>query len=265
MFKGIYYMVCSFEKVALYSPVIASSVPFAMRRTKRGIDAMDDNPYFGTANIMIAGGQTLKGIRAAKDLTLPQTSAAESIRAANITAKSATATNTLFKTVGKMFDYTSKHINPLICCASGIKVLGADDKEDAVLREECGLLGMFGMEAGGKAILGMPKNVIDKEGNVKTVPREGLYHKNPFVEKQVKALEDYCKTKKLCNKISLKSLPGVAKGLSFVFLFSVPGYKLGQKGAELILGKENTIDSAACNSGQINNSDSQVLTSVQAA
>jgi hypothetical protein len=269
-------MASAFEKVALYSPVIASSVPFAMRRTKRGIDAMDDNPYFGTANIIIAGGQTLKAVRAAKDMTFTQTqSAAETIKAANATAKGFHTTSKFLNIMGKVFDFTSKHINPLICCASGIKVLGSDDKVDAAIREGCGLLGMLGiMEPIGKKLLDMPKNIVDTNGVVKTVPMEIAHDNNhvlekhikTFVNKQTKALEDYCQTKKLFNKISLKPLPGVAKGLAFVFLFSVPGYKLGQKGAELILGKEKckNSDQNQCQYVQMSNTPEQSA-AVQAA
>ena len=260
-------MASAFEKVALYSPVIASSVPFAMRRTKRGLDAMDDNPFFGTANIIIAGGQTLKAVRAAKDLTFAQTqSAAESIKAANAAVKGFHTTSKFLNFMGRVFDFTSKHINPVICCASAIKVLGADDKEDALLREGLSLGGMFGMETLGKSVLVMPKNVVEN-GVVKTVSREAWYKKSPFVEKQVKAVEDYCQTKKLFNKISLKSLPGCARGLAFVFLFSVLGYKLGGKVADLILGKEKNKDAkqAQCQYVQMNNTAEQAPISVQAA
>ena len=260
-------MVCSFEKVALYSPVITSCVPFALRRTQRGIDAMDDNPFFGIANIIIAGGQTLKAARAAKDLTFAQTqSAAETIKAVNTAAKGLHTSSKFLKFLGKVFDFTSKHINPLICCASAIKVLGADDTEDALLREGLALGGMFGMEAIGKPILAMPKYVVEN-GVVKTVPREAWYRKSPFVEKQVKAVEDYCQTKKLFDKIPLKSVPGTVRGLAFVFLFSVLGYKLGGKVADLILGKEESKNSGSgqCMYVQMDNSGIQAPVSVQAA
>ena len=267
-------MASAFEKVALYSPVIASSVPFAMRRTKRGLDAMDDNPYFGTANIIIAGGQTLKAVRAAKDLTSAQTpSASEMIKNANIVTKESNIISKSLKSVGKVFDFTSKHINPLICCASGIKVLGADDKGDAAIREGLGLLGMLGiMEPIGKKLLDMPQNIVDSKVIVKTVPQKVSHDKNyvlerhvkTFVDKQTKAIEDYCQTKKIFNKVSLKSVPGVAKGLCFVFLFSVPGYKLGRKSAELIVGKEGCKNNQY-QYAQMNNTAKQAPMSVQAA
>lgn len=269
-------MVCSFEKIALYSPVIASSVPFAMRRTKRGLDTIDDNPCFGTANIIIAGGQTLKAARAAKDLTSIQTqSAAEMIKNANAVAKESNIISKSLKSIGKVFDFTSKHINHVICCASVIKVLGSDDKGDAAIREGFGLLGMLGiMEPIGKKLLDMPQNIVDSKGIVKTVPRKVAHDKNyvlekhvkTFVDKQTKALEDYCQTKKMFNKVSLKSVPGIAKGLSFVFLFSVPGYKLGRKFAEVIVGKEECKDSEnKCNYVQMNNTAEQAPISTQAA
>ena len=272
--KGI-YMAGAIEKLTLYTPVMASSGVFAIRRAGRGIDAMDDNPFFGVANIIIAGGQTLKGVRAAKDLAFGQTqSAAESIKAAAGTAKELNASNKFLKYTGKVFDYTSKHINPLICCASTIKVLGADDKEDAALREGLSLLGMFGSEAVGKSLLNMPKNVVNADGTVKTVPREVAKdnnriiekHVKTFVDKQTKALEDYCKTKKVLEKVPMKSLKGAAKGLSFVFLFSVPGYKIGGKIADGILGKEGSKNSEQrCQYVQINDTPEQASVSAQAA
>lgn len=52
------------------------------------------------------------------------------------------------KTTGKVLDFFSRNVNPLICVSSGIKVLKADDKDkDRVLLEEAGMLGaMFAAE-----------------------------------------------------------------------------------------------------------------------
>lgn len=52
------------------------------------------------------------------------------------------------KTTGKVLDFFSRNVNPLICVSSGIKVLTADDKDkDKVLLEEGGMLGaMFAAE-----------------------------------------------------------------------------------------------------------------------
>ena len=62
---------------------------------------------------------------------------------------------------------------------------------------------------------------------------------NPFVEKQVAAMKDYCATKKLFNKISLKAVPGALKGLGFVFA-SIAGYKIGMATANAVLGEQKT-------------------------
>jgi len=231
-------MASSIKALTLFTPVIASSTVFAARRAGKGIDYMDDNPFFGTANLIIAGGQTLKGIRAAKDLSITTTpSAAESIKEINSKAKNLSESSKCLKGIGKVFDFTSRHINPLICLASFIKVLGSDDKADTGVREILGLSTMFASENIAKSILGMPYTKINSAGQPITVPREALYHKNPFAEKQIKAFEDYCSTKKLFNKISLKSAPGAIKGTLFV-LASIFGYKLGGVIANLLIGKE---------------------------
>lgn len=229
------------QALALFTPVIASSTVFAARRADKGIDAMDENPFYGVANLIIAGGQTLKGIRAARDLSLTSsTSAAESIKEISNTAKNISNTSRFAKCVGTVFDFVSRNVNPLICVASLIKVLGSDDKADTAVRETCGLGMMFACEGVAKSFIGMPYYVKDEiTGKSRQVPREGLYKRSPYLEKQVKAFEDYCATKKLFKKISLKSAPGAIKGTLFV-LASIFGYKFGSKIAELLIGKEKS-------------------------
>ncbi len=228
------------EKLALFAPVVASSSIFAARRVGRGIDAMDDHhPLYGAANMVIAGGQTLKGIRAAQGLTETAhiTSASDSINAMSNAFKGLSESSKFFKFFSKLLNFASNNVNPLICGASAIKVIGSDDKADTASREILGLATMFGFENAAKRILGMPYKGIHLDGTSEMVAREALYHKSPFIEKQVKALEDYCRTKKLFNKISLTSVPGVLKGIFFVCA-SIAGYKIGGKIASILLGKE---------------------------
>ena len=89
---------------------------------------------------------------------------------------------------------------------------------------------------GAKELAGVPYTE-EINGKMVSCPREALYHKNLFAEKQVNALKDYCATKKLFNKIPLKSAPSIIKGLFFVGA-SISGYALGTKGMELLIGKE---------------------------
>jgi len=228
-------MTSAIEKVALYTPIIASSGVFALRRANRGIDAMDDNPFFGTANLAIAGGQTLKGIKAAKDLTyttkLP--SAKESISAAGSTFKGLSTGSKFLKFLGETFNFISNHINPLICFASGIKVMGSDDKADTAVREILGDGTMFLFEGATKYVTGMPIYKADANGVMQSTARKAC----PFFEKQVKALDDLLKETKLFEKISTSSVHGALKGLIFV-LASITGYKVGNKIADMLIGPQ---------------------------
>jgi hypothetical protein len=192
---------------------------------------MDDNPLFGTANLAIAGGQTLKGINAAKDLTyttkLP--SAPETINITGSAFKGLSTSSKFLKFFGTVLNTISNNINPLICCASGIKVLGSDDKADTAVREILGLGTMFSFEGAAKAIIGMP---IYK-ANGQSIQRKAC----PFFEKQVKALDDLLKETALFKKISSSSVHGALKGLLFV-LASIAGYKIGNKIADALIGKK---------------------------
>ena len=87
----------------------------------------------------------------------------------------------------------------------------------------------------------MEKNILLQkmasiDNNKVVITKDGLYKNNPFIDKQVSALNDYCETTKLCNK-SLKFVPGMLKGLGFVCA-SIAGYKLGMAVADQIIGKK---------------------------
>ena len=105
---------------------------------------------------------------------------------------------------------------------------------------------MFLAEGITKNTIGMPK-IKRENGRIISEPVESLYsiHKEriPFISKQVDALVDYCETKKMFNKISLKGVPAVMKGLMFVSA-SILGYKLGNKVADCFLGKK---EDSKCN------------------
>ena len=230
------------EKVALYGPVIASSGVFAARRANKGIDVMDEDPLFGTANLIIAGGQTVKGIKAAKDLAKLQSaadnvkamqSAADNIKAVSDTTKGLTTSSKILKGIGNLLEPVSNHINPLICCASAIKVLGSDDKEDTFVREALGLGFMFGSEKATKLFIGMPDYKKGASGKMETVAREA----HPFFKKQLAALDDFLAETALYKKVSNSTVHAALKGAIFV-LASITGYKIGSKIAELLIGPE---------------------------
>lgn len=223
--------VAGLTSIALFAPVVASNAIFSARRASRGVDAIDNNPLFALANFDIAAAQILKGGRAAKGLALAVDPTLEfASKGAAETIKATSTTNKILKGVGKVINFTADNINPIIIGAGVLKVAGAEDKLDEAARESTSLLCMFGAEAVTKDFVGMP---ITKKINGKSVSfkREGSY-KKLFSEKQLKAIQDYCATKK-----GMKMAAGGAKGLLFVGA-SIAGYQIGNKIADVILGEE---------------------------
>lgn len=256
-------MSSAIQKLTLYLPIIASSSIFAARRIGRGVDAMDENPLFGTANFVIAGGQTLKGLRAANDMTTH--SAAGKIISQSNTLKGLPVSSKFLKGLGKVFNFASQNINRLICGASVIKVLGSDDKMDAAVRETLGLGLMFSCEKAAKAFLGMPDVKKNAKGVIETVRRTPLYKTNPFLRAQADAINDLFKEKMLYQKIMKSSIPGAAKGILFVCA-SIAGYKLGSLLANWLLGKDepqNTAKRIKMNNVPVAQNDSQTAKRVQ--
>lgn len=247
-------MTAGIQLIALSAPLVASNAVFSMRRASRGIDAMTDNPFYGAMNMDIAAGQTLKGARAAKAIAVATESGAEEVFSGAANAiKDASNGHKFLAKAGKVIDFTADHINPIICATSAVKVLGSDDKTEAATRETIALTSMFTAENAAKKLIGMPKTVREgynlqeksfmgikynkKVGGRKVTKKvDGLYKNNVFLDNQVSAFKDYCATKKLFNKISLKALPGLTKGLLFVGA-SIAGYKAGDILANTILGE----------------------------
>ena len=223
----------SVSSLALFTPLVASNAIFSARRASRGVDAMDENPVLGTMNMTIAGAQVLKGVKASAEaarLTSPECNTIIDGTANYI--KKLSDKSKIVKYGGKALNFVADNINPIICVAGGVKVLGSDDKADAAIREGLALTTMFIAEDAYKYFTGMPKTVDGKIVNT-----TGSYKKiSPFLAKQAEAFKDVCATKKLFNKISLKTLPGLAKGFGFA-LASILGYKLGSCTSNLFLGK----------------------------
>lgn len=210
--------------IALLTPVVTSSAIFSARRAGRGVDSMSENPFYGVMNFDIAAGQILKGARAAKAIAIATDSeAAKAMDGATNAIKAVSNSNKIAKGVSKLVEFTSNNVNPIICVASGVKVLTSDDKVDTGVREGIALTTMFAAESLTKDLIGLPK-----DGKTQTA----IYKKNLFLKKQVEAVKDYCKTKK-----TLKYVPGIAKG-SFFALGSVLGYKTGEAFVNSILGEQ---------------------------
>jgi len=221
------------QAIALCSPIIASNAVFSARRASRGVDAIDDNPFYAAANMDIAAAQTVKGGRAAKAIAIATNGNAGVFNSAADAIKNLSDKNKLVKGTCKLINFTADNINPIICVTSGIKVLGSDDKVDAAARETLALTSMFAAEKASKKLIGMPAAT---KNNTFEGKNPGLYKKNLFIKEQADALKDYCETKKLFNKVSLKAVPGALKGLAFVSS-SILGYKLGTEIGNLVLGE----------------------------
>ena len=218
------------SSIALFAPVVASNAIFSARRASRGVDAMEENPVLGTMNMAIAGAQVLKGGSAVYEIAkVSDAELSGAMKSAADSIKKASDSSKVLKFAGKSIKFIADNINPIICVAGGVKVLGSENKLETGVTEASALGTMFLFENLYKEAMGMPKNG-------KAV--KGAYRNNPFLAKQADALKDLCETKKLFNTVSLKALPGALKGLGFVFA-SIAGYKLGTAIANRCIGKDD--------------------------
>lgn len=222
--------------ITLSMPSITSGTIFSSRRANNGLNA--ENPFVAAMNLDIAGGQitnAAKGVtNIAKEYKNPL---AEGVVSAEQSIRNLAKGDKILRGCGKVLKFTANNINPLICATGGVNVLVADDKMDEAARQGLALSTMFGCEAAAKRVIGLP---YTEKVNGKKVAfkREGLYKKNPFLEKQATALKDYCETTKVFNK-SIKFAPGCLKGLGFA-LASIFGYKLGDKVGNMMLGERKS-------------------------
>ena len=242
------------EALALSAPVVVSCAGFAPRRVSKGMKALDDKEnstsgLYGLMNFDIAAGQTLKGLRAARAMSIASDfSGASSIEKISNTMKNASKGSKFLKGVGEVVKFTADNVNPIIIAASGVKVLGSDDKVEAAERETINLGFMFGAEALAKNALGMPKTEKNPiTGEKVSVPRESWLGKTTvgekinkfFGESQKSAMNDLKETKMFFNKVPAKAVKGGLKGAAFVTA-SILGYKLGEVVSNVLLGEEKS-------------------------
>ena len=216
---------------------IAKNAVFSSRRTDRAVNA--DNVAVSLGNANVAAGQIKNAMEAADLLAKGSKSG---IFAACKGAKDAIVSmsegSKVLQGAGKVVEFTADHINPVITVVGGVKVLTADNKEDALTQEALALGGMFFAEGITKEALMMEKKVKDPVTGKKVyVKRTKLYDSNPMLKAQAenieKAINDYCSTKKLFGKISMKHAPNIGKALLFVGA-SIGGYAAGQALGEKI-------------------------------
>ena len=94
--------------------------------------------------------------------------------------------------------------------------------------------GLYKIVNGTKELLAHNNKFKFIDNNKVIINNDGVYKSNPFIDKQITALTDFCNATKCCN-ISLKYLPGIAKGLAFVCA-SILGYKAGLCLSKTIIG-----------------------------
>lgn len=228
--------------IASFLPLTVSGLVFSSRRTNKALEA--DNPMVSIMNLDIATGQVFKAGECALNIAQESenkngitnliTSAEENIKEMSKSAKA-------FSTAEKVIKFTADHINPIIMVTSGIKIATSDDIEKAALIEVPAVGTMlFVTEPLYKKIVGISKTKrID--GKLIAIEQDPLFKeqiekaikKNPFMENQIKAISDFCKTSKF-----FKHAPNVIKGLGFVFA-SIGGYELGKCIGELAADKFN--------------------------
>lgn len=214
--------------LAAISPITSSFI-FSTRRANNGVEALNaSNPLVGAMNLDIAGGQITNAAKGVADIARESKLAiASEILSAEESIKALSKTDKVVKGIGKVLNFTANNINPLICATGAVKVACSDNKIDTAITEGAAIGTMLGItEPLAKKVLGLGKH------------KEGLYKQNPFLEKQACAIKDYCETKKLFNKVSIKALPGICKGLGFVAA-SIGGYQLGNAVGESIVEFKN--------------------------
>ena len=157
------------------APVVASNAIFSARRLDRGIEAIGENPLYGTMNLEIAAGQTFKGTQAATTLaSATNKEVAQTLKGAAETIKKASEGSKFINGAGKVLKFTADNINPIICVTSGIKVLGSEDKVDTAAREVIALPTMFLSEKLARKAIGMPTFQVIKK-KIKSRYQNGFF------------------------------------------------------------------------------------------
>ncbi len=127
----------------------------------------------------------------------------------------------VLKYAGKVVDFASKNINPLICVSSGIKVATSDNKLETGILEAGALAGMFL----GEGVMKRYQDKIFNETNVTKVINKA--HNNKTIGKFAQKV---LKTKYAGKYAEL------VKGIAFVAV-SISSYSAGKKLADNLAGE----------------------------
>ena len=220
---------------------IAKNTIFSSRRTDRALNADNIAVSFGNADV--AAGQVKNALDGAGVLAKEYKNGVfATFKGARDAIVAASEGSKVLKTASKVIEFTADHINPVITVVGGVKVLTADNKEEALTDEGLALGGMFAAEGLTKEGLMMEKKVKDPlTGKKIYVKRTALYDALGKVNPQLKAqavnidkgIEDYFATKEFLGKLSMKHVPNIAKAILFVGA-SIGGYAAGHALGEKI-------------------------------
>ena len=201
--------------ITAFLPFVTSGSIFAPRRVNKGLGS--NNAIVSIMDYDIAVGQGAKVLEGAANIAKESKN---SSLVANVIEKEKALEEFLkadktMATVGKVTRFTMNHINPLIGATETIKVLYADNKEEAALTGGMAFGGMIAGETAAKNFLGLAKTKY-RNGKYEVTPREALYKKLPFYkEESAKAIKDLCETTTFFGKHMFKHAPKIVKGSIF--------------------------------------------------
>ncbi len=219
-----------------FLPFVTSGTIFAPRRVDKGLGS--NNAIVSVMDYDIAVGQGAKVVEGAANIAKESknSSLVASIVEKEKALEELLKADKAMETIGKVTRFTMNHINPLIGATETIKVMYADNKEEAALTGGMAFGGMLAGETAAKNFLGLSKTNY-KNGKYEITPREALYKKLPFYSEQSeKAVKDLCETTTFFGKHIFKHAPKIVKGGLFAGA-SIGSFALGDKAGQLIYDK----------------------------
>ena len=214
-------------------PFVTSGSIFAPRRVDKGLGS--NNAIVSIMDYDIAVGQGAKVVEGAANIAKESSN---SSLVASVIEKEKALENFLkgdkaMGTLGKITRFTMNNVNPLIGATETIKVMYADNKEEAALTGGLAFGSMIAGENAAKNLLGLAKTKY-RNGKYEVTPREALYKKLPFYkEESEKAVKDFCETATFMGKHLFKHAPTIAKGALFAGT-SIGSFALGHEAGKAI-------------------------------
>ena len=221
-----------------FLPFVTSGTIFAPRRVDKGLGS--NNAIVSIMDYDIAVGQSAKVLEGAANIA--KESSNSSLVASIIEKEKALEeflkADKTIGTLGKITRFTMNNVNPLIGATETIKVLYADNKEEAALTGGLAFGGMLAGEAAAKNFLGLSKTKY-KNGKYEVTPRKALYKELPFYSQESeKAIKDLCETTTFFGKHIFKHAPKIVKGGLFAGA-SIGAFALGDKAGHTIYNNIN--------------------------